>query len=437
VAATSSTEPPTGTLVLTGSDGEALVSRRWRITVEDGPDRGKVVVREAGTVVVGSHADADLSLSDPSVSRYHAELRLMADGVLVIDLGSTNGTRIGNTRVDRCLLPPGGVVRFGHSRIKVEPDDRPIDPGPAQARFGDFVTRAPALAKTLAQLGRAAATEATVLIQGETGTGKELLARATHQASPRASGPLVVVDSSAVQENLLEGHLFGHLRGAFTGAVADRSGAFEAAQGGTVFLDEIGELPLDLQPKLLRVLEARTIRRLGDVADRPVDVRFVAATNRDLAAMVQQGTFRGDLYYRIAVVRVRVPPLRDRPEDVPLLCQQQLEALGSTKRLSPSAEALLVSYDWPGNARELRNVLQRAVALAPAEVLQPEDLFPPDEPSAADPFHQAKEKVIEAFEQRYVRSLLAKHQGNVSSAAREAGLSRNALYALMKRAGME
>jgi DNA-binding NtrC family response regulator len=427
----------TSTLVLTGSEGQELISRRWRLKVEEGPDRGLELVRDSGTVMVGTHTEADLVLKDPSVSRYHAELKLLPEGVLVNDLGSTNGTRIGSQRVERCLVAPGGTVRFGHTKLRVDPVDSPIQvPSAGTRRFGRFVTGASDLSRTLAQLERVASTEATVLIQGETGTGKEVLARAIHDASRRSAGPFVVVDCGAVQENLLESHLFGHLKGAFTGATSDRLGAFETAAKGTVFLDELGELPIDLQPKLLRVIESRTIRRIGDVADRPIDVRFVAATNRDLESMVRGGTFRSDLYYRVAVVRVRVPPLRDRSSDVSLLAQHCLEELGGGRTFSPAAMTLLESYDWPGNARELRNVVQRAIALSHEQELTPDDLFPSDSPENADPFHIAKERVIAEFELRYVRSLLARHQGNVSSAAREAGLSRNALYALMKRAGI-
>ncbi|MCC7387083.1 MAG: sigma 54-dependent Fis family transcriptional regulator [Deltaproteobacteria bacterium] len=426
----------TASLLLTGADGVRLVARRWRITVEAGPDHGRALVRDSGTVVVGTDAEADLRLTDGSVSRYHAELRLLSEGVLVQDLGSTNGTRVGGQRVERCLLPPGGQVRFGHTRVRVDPDDRPLETHEGRFELGEFRTASPALAGTLAQLHRAALTDATISIQGETGTGKELLARAIHAASPRAQHPFVVVDLGAVQPTLIESQLFGYTKGAFTGATHDRAGAFESAQGGTVFLDELGELPLDLQPKLLRVLESRTVQRLGEVEARPVDVRFVAATHRDLEALVREGRFRSDLFYRVAVVRVRLSSLRERPEDVPLLAARYVTELsGGRRSLGPHALELLVSYDWPGNVRELRNVIQRAIALSSSEVLEPQDLFPAPTAEGADAFHTAKEKVIAEFELRYVRALLARHQGNVSSAAREAGMSRNALYALMKRVG--
>jgi DNA-binding NtrC family response regulator len=426
------------TLVLTDSESGELVARRWVVEVIAGPDAGKSIVRTGGTIVVGGSDEADLSLTDPSVSRYHAELRLLPEGVLALDLGSKNGMKVGNARVERALVPAGGTIKLGRTEIKVTPKDDEIPIGDEPEAFGGFVTASKSCRKVLSQLRLVAKTEATVLIQGETGTGKELLARAVHDHSSRAKGPFVVVDCGAVTKTLLESQLFGHLKGAFTGAVESRAGAFEAGNRGTVVLDELGELPLDLQPKLLRVLEARTVRRVGDVEDKPVDVRFVASTNRDLEAMVRRGEFREDLFYRVAVVRAKVPPLRDRLEDVPLLALHVAKKLGGEGlRVTAEAQALLASYDWPGNARELRNVIERAVALHKGGALEPKDLFPEDEQHDRHTFHQAKDHVIADFERRYVKSLLARHQGNVSSAAREAGLSRNALYALMKRAGLE
>jgi DNA-binding NtrC family response regulator len=425
------------TLILTDSDSGELVARRWVVVVIAGPDEGKSIERQGGTVVVGSHPEADLTLTDPSVSRYHAELRLLPEGVLAVDLQSKNGTRIGGARIERALVAAGGTLKVGKTELEVRPNDDPIELSEEPDAFGEFETLSKACRKILAQLRLVARTEATILIQGETGTGKELLARAIHQTSDRAAGPLVVVDCGAVTKSLLESQLFGHVKGAFTGAVEGREGAFEAAQGGTVVLDELGELPLDLQPKLLRVLEARTVRRVGDVKDIPVDVRFVASTNRDLDAMVRAGEFREDLFYRVAVVRAKVPPLRERPEDIPLLAQSSARKIGGPAvRLTMEAQAVLASYDWPGNARELRNVIERAVVLNKGRHIEPKDLFP-EEDDSPHTFHEAKDRVIADFERRYVKALVARHQGNVSGAAREAGLSRNALYALMKRSGIE
>ena len=438
MGAASSDDPSRGdsTLVLTDSVSGDLVARKWRLVIVDGPDQGLALERRGGTVLVGSHPDADLRLNDPSVSRYHAELRLLAEGVFVVDLGSRNGTRVAGSKIDRVLVPPGGSLRVGKSEIALRPEDDRVKVG-GEDRFGAFVTKTHAVRKVLAQMRLVAPTDATVLIEGETGTGKELLARALHEHSARAGGPFVVVDCGAVKDTLLESQLFGHLKGAFTGASEPRAGAFEAANGGTVFLDELGELPLELQPKLLRVLEARTVRRLGDVEDRPVDVRFVAATNRDLEAMARASTFREDLFYRVAVVRARILPLRERPDDIPLLASATAERI-SDGRASLTRESLaaLAQYDWPGNARELRNVIERAVALSKSGTITPEVLFGDHDEEDRLSFKQAKDRIITEFETRYVKNLLDRHGGNVSAAAREAGMSRNALYALMKRVGI-
>jgi transcriptional regulator with GAF, ATPase, and Fis domain len=303
-----------------------------------------------------------------------------------------------------------------------------------------------------ARLERIAASDATVLVTGETGTGKELVAEAIHERSPRAAGPFVVLDCGAIPPNLVESELFGHERGAFTGALGAHAGAFERAHGGTVFLDELGELPLELQPKLLRVLERREIRRLGGSKPIEVDLRVVAATNRDLAVEVNRGRFREDLYYRLAVVQVVVPPLRERREDIPLLVEHFLAALpgGERTRLAPETIDLLRRHDWPGNVRELRNVLERAVLFAdaapppPGPGLAPRAPAPPAPPAFAPdalnvaidptvPFKQAKQALVEEFERRYVTALLERHGGNISAAAREAGIDRMSIHKMLHR----
>ncbi|MEQ9501630.1 MAG: sigma 54-interacting transcriptional regulator [Deltaproteobacteria bacterium] len=428
----------TSTLTVAGGDAQQLERRTFVLHVVEGPDAGTSREVGAGHMVIGSAADADLVLADPTISRRHVELRALSDGVLVVDLDSKNGTRVGGIRVKEALLPPDGTFALGSTTVRVEQVREALDVTPdGTVRFGDYLTCNKKLAAQLELLRRVAKSEATVLVEGPTGTGKELLARAIHDASERKDAPFMVVDCSAVSPSLLESQLFGHKKGAFTGAVEDHQGAFEAAQGGTVFLDELGELPLDLQPKLLRALEARTIRRVGEVNDRPIQVRFVAATNRDLKAMSKAGTFRDDLYYRVAVVRVSVPPIAERPEDVPLLAQHYVDQLTEGMRvLSPDAYLTLSQYDWPGNARELRNVIQRALAVSDKSQIDPEDLFVESSEESPASFHEAKDQLIASFEVRYVRALLERHRGNVSRAAKEAGLSRNALYALMKRAGV-
>jgi two-component system response regulator GlrR len=439
-------EGPTSTLTFQGASGTTSTSDRLRIEVLEGPDVGTIITT-GPIALVGTLPPADLVLRDDTVSRRHTELRAVEGGVLAIDLGSKNGTKVGGVLVKEVLLTRGEPLEVGATKLSVTTvaSDLSRGPGgplgPRPARFGDYLTGHAPLAASLTRLERAALSDSTVLLQGETGTGKEVLARAVHDGSSRREGPYVIVDCGGVTASLLESQLFGHKKGAFTGAVVDHVGAFESANGGTVFLDELGELPLELQPKLLRALEARTIRRVGDVGDRAIDVRFIAATNRDLEAMSKDGRFRSDLYYRVAVVSVTIPPLRARPEDVPILAVHLVERLSRGRaELMPDALSVLSAYDWPGNTRELRNVIERALAVLDGHRIGPADLFPEhdvEESEVPGTFHEAKDQVIAAFEARYVRALLERNGGNVSRAARESGLSRNALYALMRRAGLD
>jgi transcriptional regulator with GAF, ATPase, and Fis domain len=277
-------------------------------------------------------------------------------------------------------------------------------------------------------LERTAPSNATILVVGETGTGKEVVAQAVHRASPRKDGPLVVVDCGAIPHNLIESELFGHKKGAFTDANTDRSGAFEAANGGTLFLDEIGELPLELQPKLLRAVESRSIQRLGENERRAFDVRLIAATHRDLHAMVSAGTFRQDLFFRLAVVTLQIPPLRERGDDVIFLAKHILAELGHADAIEIDgeiAEAML-AYSWPGNVRELRNAIERAVHLGAAHAIpmvsgdQPVPKSGEQRPLSEEapdlPFKQAKEQIVVAFEHAYVRRVMDRHEGNISAA---------------------
>jgi transcriptional regulator with GAF, ATPase, and Fis domain len=314
-----------------------------------------------------------------------------------------------------------------------------------------------------ATLARLAPMDASALIHGETGTGKELVARAIHEASPRASGPFVVVDCAALPENLLDAELFGHTKGAFTGAVAARAGAIEAAEGGSVFLDEIGELPMSMQPKLLRALESRTVRRVGETAHREVDVRFISATHRDLLRMVSAGEFREDLYFRLSVLPVTVPPLRDRRDDIPVLVNHFLDQMGGRGLATDDLMRELVNRPWRGNVRELRNFVERARALGPAEALAmitqqvrpssssietaavADASAPGPAPSlpvrfeGADPgmfehgYRDFRESWIDAGEKEYIRRLLLRHNRNVSSAAKEAGVDRTYIHRLIRK----
>ena len=296
--------------------------------------------------------------------------------------------------------------------------------------------------RLFALLERIAPTDAPVLIQGETGTGKELCAEALHAHSPRADKPFVVMDLAAVQPTLIESELFGHVRGAFTGAVADRAGAFERADGGTLFLDEVGELSAELQPRLLRALERGQVKRVGANDFKTVNVRVIAATHRDLLALARENRFREDLYHRLAVLQARLPPLRERREDIAGLVEGFLARIGRTGAIGPQTLALLVGHDWPGNVRELRNVVERAVSLAGgAEEVPPEVLALPDDAKASGTasgllFKEAKDRLFEAFEREYLEGLMARCGGNVSRAAREAGIDRVYLHRLLKRYGM-
>jgi len=305
-------------------------------------------------------------------------------------------------------------------------------------RLENVVGRSEAMLQVYKTAARVASTDATVLIQGESGTGKELVARAIHTASPRASGPFVAVDCGAIAEGVLESELFGHTRGAFTGAQAARRGLFEEAHHGTLFLDEIGDVGPNLQARLLRALQEGTIRRVGANDPINVDVRIVAATNRDMDAAVKQGTFRADLYYRLHVVSIRIPPLRERREDIPLLAEHFAQKHGRAEgsAISPEAREILVAYDWPGNVRELENAVARALALNPSGVVIPEDL--PDairlaqaEPAPVPLPPPGDRPTLAELERRYASQVLGETGGNKTRAAEILGIDRKTLYRIL------
>lgn len=424
----------TNTLAI--EEGE-LVERRLRVRVLSGPDQGLEVVTSGGSTLIGTHERAGVRLTDPAVSRTHAELRVISNGLLLIDRGSKNGTRIGDVSIREAPLPLNGIFWLAGSELQASVEVDHFFGG--TQRLPGFESNDPKLCKSLELLGQVAGSDSTVLLEGETGTGKEVLARALHAASARAGAPFVVVDCGAASPTLLDDQLFGHVEGAFTDARGARPGAFELARGGTVFLDELGELPLELQPRLLRVLESRTIRRLGEVEDRAVDVRIIAATNRRLRDEVRRGAFRADLYYRAAVVCVDIPPLRERRADIALLARLFAGRFNDGGlSLSIAAEAALCAYDWPGNARELRNVIERAAAVCRGPQINPDHIFPDQGPADEDAvtFSAAKARWVQSFEGRYATSLIERNGGNLSQAAKEAGLSRPSLYALLKRAGI-
>jgi DNA-binding NtrC family response regulator len=428
------------------------VRRTIRVMVASGPDKGLERLLDEGTVFVGTHEDCSLRLTDEKVSRRHCELAAVADGVRVVDLGSKNGVRHNGALLERAILAPGALVKLGATELRFDAIDDDVPPLEAE-RFGDLVTRAAPMRSVLGLLGAVAPTDASILLLGETGTGKDVLARAIHAQSKRGQRPFVVIDCGALSATLVQSELFGHKKGAFTGADADREGAFEAASHGTVFIDEIGELPLELQPALLRVLESRSVRRVGDNQPRAVDMRVIAATNKDLQAEVSAGRFRADLFYRLAVVQCRVPPLRERLPDVPVLVDAILADLRATARPSSADLAKLQAHEWPGNVRELRNTLEQALALGGGSSLRfppmagrtlddSTDKLPPRARGGASGASGASgEKTLRTargdFERDYLVQLLAECGGNVSEVARRAGVDRNHVHRLIKKYGIE
>jgi DNA-binding NtrC family response regulator len=417
----------------------ALLVRRSRFEVVAGPDKGLVRELALPMIRIGAKPGNDLTLSDRRVSGMHIEITFADGAYRIRDLDSTNGTMINGVRITESALPPGVTIAVGRSLIRFDPlaehESIAIHPEP---RFGNLIGAAPTMRKMFADLARIAPSEATVLITGESGTGKELVAEAIHEASKRSAGPLVVVDCGAIPATLFENELFGHERGSFTGADRATPGAFERADGGTLFLDEIGELPLDLQPRLLRALEQRAVRRIGGSAEMAVDVRVIAATNRDLAAEVAAGRFRQDLFFRLSAAVVHVPPLRERPEDLSVLIDRLIADTGRECRVSGPAVAALRAYDWPGNIRELKNVITTALAMVDGPLLEMRHLMFPGsarrQPSLDD--LPLGGRTLDAVERAAIRQTLDQVGGNRSKAARALGIAPSTLYEKIKRYGL-
>ena len=435
-------------------------ARRVVLRVTEGPDEGAQIQVTRSRLTIGRATVNDLVLNDTSVSGVHAELMVDRRGILLRDLGSTNGTQVQGVRIREVWLDPGSNIQIGKTTINFLAADEVDVPLSRSDHFGALYGASTTMREVFAILERIAGTEMSVLIQGETGTGKELVARALHDESPRRRGPFVVLDCGSLPRELAEASILGHKKGSFTGATSDRAGAFEEANRGTLFLDEIGELPLELQPKLLRVLDRREVQRLGEHQVRKVDARVVAATHRDLRAMVSRGEFREDLYFRLSVMGVELPPLRDRGEDVIMIAERFLDAFRATRGQAPTlgipARTALLAERWPGNVRELKNTIERAAYLAGATI-EPSDLHlgrrpppplrPPPSATAepgqghggfpeelfSTPFKTAKQELIDEFERRYFARLLTQTGGNLSRAAAEAGITRYYLRELVKR----
>lgn len=460
---------------------EGFPVQKILIEVLDGDDKGFSETFEKPVVRIGADPLSDIILSDPTVSRMHAEIRRRGEGLELIDLDSTNGTFIDGMEVGSVAISPGAIFQVGRTKmrlstkteqVKIEVTDR--------TRYGNIIGQSPALREIFSILDRVAPSELSVVIEGETGTGKELIAAAIHDNSQRSGEPFVVFDCSAFPATLLESELFGHEKGAFSGASNRHRGVFERADGGTIFFDELGEMDIEFQAKFLRVLETGDVRRVGGESTFNVDVRVVAATNRNLEELVDEKLFRQDLFYRLAKVRFNLPPLRARVEDIPLLAEHFLDTMtgddSARPLLTDDAVKTLQLFDWPGNIRQLRNVVEKAMAMCSgaitadylqnelgnrgrlqqiqptpqAQMVTPENpvastahptsqattvltaLLEDDEGSAI-PFRDAKDALIADFEKTYLTRLIERNEGNISQAAREAEVDRRHLYRLLKK----
>ncbi len=411
------------------------------------PEGGQFTV-DVDPLVIGRDPGAAIVLTDAEVSAFHCELRAVSEGILVKDLGSTNGTFLGSVRVREAIVSTPMELTAGRSHVLIEPQaKRRVDVGFSD-RFGRLVGGSPKMRRVFGILEKVANTPLSVLIVGETGTGKELVAKAVHDASDRKGAAFVVVDCGSIPPTLAESILFGHEKGAFTGATERRKGALAEADGGTLFLDELGELPVELQPKLLRALSEKQIKRIGSNAFEPIDVRVLAATRRDLGAEMNAGRFRSDLFFRIAQVRLELPALRDRLGDLPLLVEDVCGRVGRPQHVQTVLawiEQRMASHDWPGNVRELVNVASVAATLADTpgaidDVLtltREEPAEPPGSSHSSTAFSEAKRTAIASFEKEYFASLAKRAKGNVSEMARQSGMERHHVRAYLRKYGVD
>ncbi|HEY8208222.1 MAG TPA: sigma 54-interacting transcriptional regulator [Myxococcaceae bacterium] len=421
-----------------------LPLRTLLLEVIEGPDAGRTLRSTSEPVMVGTAEGNDLQLTDGSVSRYHLELSRSGDRVLAVDPGSTNGTEANGVLVERAQVPAGTVLALGRTRLRVSDGATVSLELHGEDALGGLRGRTPVMRRLMAQVAKAARSDASVLLIGESGTGKELIARAIHDQSARAGKPFVTVDCGTLSPGLVASELFGHERGAFTGADRRHLGAFERASGGTLFLDEVGELPPALQPALLGALDRRRFRRVGGTEEIEVELRVLSATNRDLRAEVNSGAFRLDLYYRLAVVRLDVPPLRARADDVPVLVEHFLREAGHDgpveRLISPRVMDGLQRHHWPGNVRELRNLVEAVLAMGEAPKLEAapapgtEEEPPPVPDSLLElKYRDARKRVLDSFERRYLQGLLSRAKGNVSQAARLSAMDRSHLIDLLAK----
>ena len=390
-------------------------------------------------VLIGRDPSCAVVVEDPEVSSIHCELRAEGPGVMITDLGSKNGTFVNTVRIREGILTAACTIQVGASQIGYEPLERErVDVGFDES-FGPLLGASPRMRHLFRMLREVSPTELSILITGETGTGKELVAQAVHDKSARSAGPFVVVDCASIPGPLAESLLFGHERGSFTGATDRRAGAFHDAHHGTIFLDELGELPVEIQPKLLRALAERKVKRVGANAYESIDVRVIAATRRDLGRNMNAGRFRSDLFFRIAQMRIELPPLRDRREDIPLLASHVCERIGQKERSEEVVDLVtqtLAQHDWPGNVRELVNVASVAASL-PRGAESIASMLPleggGDVVVPTSPFGEAKREAVAAFEARYFTELVRATNGNVSEMARRSGMERHHVRAFLKK----
>ena len=412
-------------------------------------DGGREVTVGPEPLVIGRDPACGLVIGESGVSSMHAELTATPNGVRLRDLGSKNGTWVGDLRISEAYLTKSTMFWIARTELRFDVAKAEKIELPEMSQFGPLYGTSAAMRDLFRRLQKGAPTDLTVLVQGETGTGKELVAQAIHSASKRKNGPFVVVDCGSIAPTLAEATLFGHEKGAFTGATTSRQSPFVEANGGTIFLDELGELPLDVQPKLLRALAERRVKRVGSNTYEDFDARVVAATRRDLEAAVNQGTFRSDLYFRLAQVRAQVPALRQRLEDIPGLIKVMLDQLGAKhawRRVSRSTLDRLLRYDWPGNVRELRNAV--AVALALADEGEPLDIAAAVGLKATKPkgkivdasairgYHDAKREALHQFERAYFAQLVEATNGNVAEISRRTGLQRTHVRKYLRLHGL-
>lgn len=444
--------PAANTILLPSPpDGSSIRVRKTKLLIISGPLQSQEFVIGKEVFTIGSGKQNDLSIEDSTISKRHCEITVEEGGYRINDLGSTNGTYVQGVRITSAYLNPGSEFQIGKTHIVFCPlmEEREIPLSSCEA-FGGMLGRSTAMRRIFHLAETYAPTDASIMITGETGTGKEIMAEEIHRHSRRAKRPFIVIDCAAMAKDLIESELFGHVKGAFTGANADREGAFEHADGGTVFLDEIGDLALELQPKLLRVLEKREIRRVGDNQVRKIDVRIICATNRRLDEEVNAGRFREDLYYRLSVVRLELPPLRRRRDDIPLIAKRFITDLKGPLAMKQvlhfdETMEILKRHDWPGNVRELRNLIEVAFLAAKPPVdlsaflglgrFMPAALREEEEDTfhADRPFKDAKNELIDDFERKYVKDLLERNGNNISQSARAAGIERAYLQRLMKK----